>query len=86
MANMVEGGETPVLPPARLEQMGFAIAAYPLTLLAAAMRAIKEALADMNAGRHPDQRLMYFAELREIVGFEDHYREEERYADLPSPR
>ena len=80
MANMVEGGETPVLPPERLEQLGFAIAAYPLTLLSAAMRAMKEALADMNAGRHPDRRLMDFAELRETVGFEDYYREEERYA------
>jgi 2-methylisocitrate lyase-like PEP mutase family enzyme len=69
-----------VLPPARLEQLGFAIAAYPLTLLAAAMRAMKEALADMNAGRPPDSRLMGFAELREIVGFEDYYREEARYA------
>jgi 2-methylisocitrate lyase-like PEP mutase family enzyme len=80
MANMVEGGETPVLPPPRLEQLGFAIAAYPLTLLAAAMRAMKKTLADMNAGRPPDSRLMDFAELREIVGFEDYYREEARYA------
>ena len=33
MANLVEGGETPLLPPAVLEAIGFTLAAYPLTLL-----------------------------------------------------
>ena len=36
MANLVEGGDTPLLPPARLEALGYRIAAYPLTLLSAA--------------------------------------------------
>ncbi len=79
MANLVEGGETPLLPPAVLEEIGFAIAAYPLTLLSAAMRAMTEALEAMKAGRAPD-RLMDFAELRRRVGFEDYYAEETRYA------
>lgn len=80
MANMVEGGETPVLPPARLQDMGFTIAAYPLTLFAAAMKAMKTALAAMAAGDHPFDQLMDFAELRDTVGFNTYYREEERYA------
>jgi len=44
MANMVEDGDTPVLPPERLEAIGYKIAAYPLTLLSAATRAMNDAL------------------------------------------
>lgn len=33
MANMLEGGSTPILSPEELEEMGFKICAYPLSLL-----------------------------------------------------
>ena len=79
MANMLEGGDTPVLPPARLEALGYRIAAYPLTLLSAAVKAMEAALAEIAAGRHPDALLKDFAELRQVVGFEDYYAAEERY-------
>ena len=78
MANMVEGGATPLLPPAELEELGFRIAAYPLTLLAAAMAAMREALAAMKTGRTPE-RLASFDDIKTIVGFDEYYREEERY-------
>jgi 2-methylisocitrate lyase-like PEP mutase family enzyme len=81
MANMVEQGETPILPPARLEALGYRLAAYPLTLLSAAIRAMEQALAEMAAGRHPEALLKDFAALREVVGFEDYYAAEERYKD-----
>jgi 2-methylisocitrate lyase-like PEP mutase family enzyme len=80
MANMVENGDTPLLPPAHLEELGYRIVAYPLTLLSAAMRAMRESLEIMKAGRHPTERLLDFAELRRIVGFDDYYAEEARYA------
>ena len=60
------------------------MAAYPLTLLSAAMRSMAEALAALKAGRHPEG-LLSFAELREQVGFEDYYAEEARYAPVQSP-
>jgi 2-methylisocitrate lyase-like PEP mutase family enzyme len=69
LANLVEGGDTPVLPPPRLEELGFRIAAYPLTLLSAAARAMQEALGSLARGE-PPQRLLGFAELRELVGFD----------------
>ena len=84
MVNMLEGGETPILPPDRLEAMGYAIAAYPLTLLSAATRAMKEALADLRTGRNPTNRLLDFDELRETVGFDDYDREARRYTDPES--
>ena len=79
MANMLEGGETPFLAPEDLQAIGYRIAAYPLTLLSSAVKAMRGALADMRSGHHPNERLVGFAELREILGFEDYSREEERY-------
>ena len=79
MANMVEGGVTPVLPPERLRELGYAIAAYPLTLLSAAARAMQDALAALQAGHEPD-RLLGFAELQRAVGFDEYDAEQARYA------
>lgn len=83
MANMLEGGVTPWLPPARLRELGFAIAAYPLTLLSAAVRAMRESLAAMAAGRHPNEHLLSFEALRAIVGFDAYEALAGRYA-LPA--
>ncbi len=69
MANMLEEGVTPALPPARLQEIGYKIAAYPLTLLNSAVYAMQEALADLSAGRTPLRRVD-FAAIREIVGFD----------------
>ena len=80
MINMLEGGHTPLLPTERLEDLGFAIAAFPLTLLSSALRAMKDSLEVLKSGRPPDG-LMDFAELRRLVGFEAYDREAERYAD-----
>jgi len=71
MANMVEGGASPLVAPSRLEEIGFKIAAYPLTLLSASIRAMNDALQAIGRGAMPDQRLE-FAELREIVGFDEY--------------
>jgi len=79
MANMVEGGDTPVLPPKRLEELGFRIAAYPLTLMNASLAAMQRALGALKDGRMPDS-LLDFAEIRDIVGFPDYYDAEKKYA------
>ena len=50
LANMVEGGgRTPVLPPDELYRLGFAMVAYPTTLIFRVARAIEGALADLKA-------------------------------------
>ena len=83
MANLVEGGDTPLLPPPQLEALGYRIAAYPLTLLSAAARAMREALATLAAGASPDA-LVPFEELRELVGFDAYDEETARYASDPA--
>ncbi len=78
MANLVEDGDTPILPPERLETIGYRIAAYPLTLLSSAVRAMQESLAALSEGRKPEG-LLDFEVLREIVGFPAYDEESSRY-------
>lgn len=68
MANMVEHGKTPVLPPNSLARMGFTIGAYPLTLLSSAAYAMKRALAALING-DIYEHLLDFKDLQELVGF-----------------
>lgn len=84
MANMVEGGTTPILPQEMLAEIGYAHAAYPLTLMAAAMQAMEQALEALRHDR-PPTGLMPFDALRERVGFEDYYAAEQRYSDRREP-
>src|SRR5207245_527296 len=52
LANMLEGGgRTPLLPPDELFGLGFAMVAYPTTLIFRVARTIEKALADLKAGR-----------------------------------
>ncbi len=80
MANMVEGGETPILPQNLLQDIGYAIAIYPLTLMSAAMKAMNEALVRLQTDTPRDDLLMSFAEVRTRVGFDDYYALEQKYA------
>jgi len=79
MANMLEGGATPVLPPSELGAMGFKIALYPIDLLSTTIAAINEALAALKEGKRPP-RLTAFSDMRKIVGFDDYRADEEKYA------
>ena len=78
LANMIENGKTPLLAPSALEELGFKIAAYPLTLLNSAVAAMQSALRDLSRGVHPGQ-LLPFSELQELVGFSKYDRERARY-------
>ncbi len=77
MANMIEFGKTPVLPPAELESIGYKIVVYPLTLLNASIKAMREALAQLYQNLPPD--VMDFEQLKTAVGFPAYYAGEERY-------
>ncbi|MEM1351421.1 MAG: isocitrate lyase/PEP mutase family protein [Pseudomonadota bacterium] len=78
MANMLEGGETPDLPNAVLQDIGYSIAVYPLSLLASAMQAMVTCLRSMRQDKRPGR--MDFAELRNRIGFEEYYQSSEKYA------
>ena len=80
MANMVEGGASPILDQNALRNLGYGLAIFPLTLFSAAMKAVKDSLAAMKSGEHPADALMDFAELRREIGFDTYYEAEGRYA------
>jgi len=79
MANMVEQGDTPVLSPSALQDIGYQIAIYPITLMLAGIHAMEQTLTALAAGRTPEN-VADFAHLRDIVGFPDYYEAETRYA------
>lgn len=78
MANIIENGLTPVLPPTELQRIGYTIAAYPLTLLQTIITSVEAALKQLAGGRHP-VGLKDFEHVKEVIGFEQYYLEEERY-------
>jgi len=79
MANMVEQGDTPVLSPGVLQEIGYSIAIYPITLMLAGIHAMEQALAALAAGQSP-ANAAEFAHLRDIIGFPEYYEAEKRYA------
>jgi 2-methylisocitrate lyase-like PEP mutase family enzyme len=78
MANLIEGGKTPLLSPAHLESIGYTIAVYPLTLLNVSIQAMREALRSLKDGRRP-AAAMDFEALKAAVGFPEYYAEEAKY-------
>jgi len=80
MANMIEHGLTPLLPPERLQALGYSIAVYPLTQLSAAIRAMRASLAAIGRGETADN-VLDFAELTEAVGFGRYHALADRYSD-----
>jgi len=69
IANMLEGGgRTPVLPPHELYRLGFAMIAYPTSLIFRVARTIETALADLKAGRPADNgAVVDFEAFKDIV-------------------
>ena len=79
MANIVEGGLTPNLSMEQLRDVGFQFVAYPLTLLAASMQAIKQTLELMRQDLPRANHLMDFDELRDRIGFNEYYETSQVY-------
>ena len=78
MANLIENGKTPLLPTPKLEEMGYKIAVYALTLLNASIGSMQQALACLKRGKTVPG-LMNFKTLRQIVGFDEYDAELDRY-------
>jgi 2-methylisocitrate lyase-like PEP mutase family enzyme len=78
MANMLENGDTPLLPPRDLEALGYKIAAYPLTLLSASVKAMQTALSEIQSGS-PASGLLPFQTLQKILGFPEYDNLLEKY-------
>jgi 2-methylisocitrate lyase-like PEP mutase family enzyme len=80
LANMLDDGRTPVLPPSELKSMGFAMAAYPTTLIFRVARTIERALNDIKAGKPASNEGVNFAEFKDITNYDQWARIEDSYA------
>jgi 2-methylisocitrate lyase-like PEP mutase family enzyme len=80
LANMLEGGRTPLLRPSELEDLGFRIVIYGISPLMHAVRAMQEVLSSLSKG---DISFagggVGFEEYKSIVGFEQWADIENRY-------
>ena len=85
LINCVESGRTPVLPRARLKELGFGLAIYPATGLMAAVHALQKTYASLLPARDGvtlDAPLIQFKELTTLMNFDDVYRFEEKYREI----
>lgn len=84
VANMVERGRTPVLTRAELETLGYKIAIFPVTALLSAVQAmtgVYQALKEQGSSAGTTTPLYDFADLTKLMGFEDVWAFEKRYAE-----
>jgi 2,3-dimethylmalate lyase len=81
LANMLEGGRTPILPPTALEELGFRIVIYGISPLMHAVRAMQDVLSALSRG---DTSFagngVGFEEYKAIVGFDRWADIENRYS------
>lgn len=81
MANMLEGGRTPILTPKELSDMGFRIAIYGISLLMHAVKTMQDVLAKLARG---DTSFIGggigFEDYKTLVGFGDWAKIEDEFA------
>jgi 2-methylisocitrate lyase-like PEP mutase family enzyme len=78
MINLIEDGETPLLEMDELEDIGFKIAVFPLTLMSASVKTMQESLKNMKNKTY-NTNVSKFSDLRDIVGFNEYYEIEDKY-------
>ena len=84
VANMIEGGKTPVLPKEQLAALGFDLILYPLTGLFAASHALRgfySYLHENGTTLGIKSDLFRFSEFNELIGVEEKYRLAEKYGE-----
>ena len=84
LANMVEGGRTPILPAARLQEIGYGIAIYPAVGFLAAAAAFERAFSHLKSHGDslglPAQESYGFGRICELMGFPDVWEFDKRWA------
>ena len=81
LANPLEGGRTPILPPDRLNELGFNVIIYGISLILRITRTMKDALEDFRSGEMKQWGTgAGFEEYKQVVGFDEWASAEDRYA------
>jgi 2-methylisocitrate lyase-like PEP mutase family enzyme len=82
VSNQLHGGKTPILPQAQLVEIGFAAAIYPTAGLFAAAQALASVYDDHANDRAVSAPLCAFDDFVEMIGFQQVWDFETKYADL----
>ena len=85
VANMVEGGRTPMLSNARLAEIGYALAIYPVAGLlsaAAALETVYRQIRETGSSLGSSAPLYSFAEMNRLMGFEEVWRFDQAHAEI----
>lgn len=83
-ANMVNGGRTPMLSAERLHEIGYSIAIHPAIGFLSVGAALKRAYGDLakNGETSAEVDLYSFAEFNKLIGFEDVWAFEKKFAQI----
>jgi 2-methylisocitrate lyase-like PEP mutase family enzyme len=79
LANMVEGGRTPLLSKAQLEELGYKIAIFPARGFLAAGAALESAYAELRDGAATSTPLYDFKKFSALMGFDEIAEFDQRY-------
>jgi 2,3-dimethylmalate lyase len=83
LANMVSGGRTPVLPSAKLAELGFAIGIHPALGFLAVGQALEAAYGELHrTGDVANAALADFSEFSKLVGFQDVWDFDKKWAEV----
>ncbi len=84
LANMVEGGETPFLEEEDLQELGFKIGLYPVTLLLSVANTLAQQLSLMKKNDHStiQKQQWTFQQLKDMVGFPGYHTMQEKYGSV----
>jgi 2,3-dimethylmalate lyase len=85
IANMVEGGRTPMLSNARLAEIGYALAIYPVAGLlsaVAALNAVYRQIRETGSSLGSPAPLYPFAEMNRLMGFEEVWAFDKAHAEI----
>ncbi len=82
LANMVEGGRTPILPAARLAEIGYSMAIYPAIGFLAAAAALEKAYAHLKAAGDSTAigESYGFKRMTELMGFPEVWEFDRKWA------
>ena len=89
MANMVEGGKTPVLPAAELEALGFAFVIFPGAIVRALAKTAEEFYRSLKANGTTEpfrDRMFDFDALNDVIGTAETLARGKQYEQSPSPK
>jgi 2,3-dimethylmalate lyase len=85
VANVVEGGRTPMLSSARLAEIGYALAIFPVAGLlsaAAALNTVYRQIRETGSSHGSSAPLYPFAEMNRLMGFEEVWAFDKGHSEL----